>query len=107
MVHFCAASLGIRFDLPIMIANIIGFCAALIVSLVGHHKVSFPGRTSFWRGARRFLPAAVTAFVVNNLALLGLIAITGTSYGWLKVAVAILVVPPATFGYAYFFAYRD
>ena len=90
-----------------MLANMIGFGTALIVSLVGHHKVSFPGRTSFWRGARRFVPAAVIGFLVNNLALLGLVATTGPTYAWLKVAIAILIVPPVTFCYAYFFVYRS
>ena len=90
-----------------MLANMIGFGTALIVSLVGHHKVSFPGRTSFWSGARRFVPAAVTGFLVNNLTLLGLVATTGPTYAWLKIAIAILIVPPVTFGYAYFFAYRS
>lgn len=90
-----------------MLANAIGFCVAFIVSVVGHHTVSFRGRTSFWRGTRRFAPAAIVGFLANNILLGSLIAATGNSYAWIKVAVSILVVPPVTFAYAQFFAYRD
>jgi hypothetical protein len=106
-VHLAVASGALAFGTHVMVANAVGFWVALVVSVVGHHAVSFPGRTSFWRGARRFAPAAVAGFLANNVVLAALVAATGNSYAWVKVAVAILVIPPVTFGYAYFFAYRD
>jgi putative flippase GtrA len=106
-VHLGVASLVLALGVQVMLANTIGFLVALVVSVVGHHTLSFPGRTSFWRGAQRFVPAAIAGFLANNVVLTALIATTGTSYAWLKVAVAILVIPPATFAYAYFFAYKS
>lgn len=105
-VHFGAAACALALELPVMAANAIGFVVALGISVFGHHAISFQGRAQFWRGARRFIPAAITGFVANNVLLGTLIVTTGSSYAWLKVAVAILVIPPATFAYAYFFAYR-
>jgi len=105
-VHFGVATAALALDVQVMLANAIGFVVALAVSVVGHHTVSFPGQTSFRRGAQRFVPAAIAGFLANNVVLTALIATTGTSYAWLKVAVAILVIPPATFAYAYFFAYK-
>lgn len=106
-VHLAVASLALAYGIGVMASNTIGFCIALVVSVVGHHAVSFAGRTTFWRGARRFIPAAVVGFVANSVVLAGLITTTGSSLTWLKIAVAILVIPPATFGYAYVFAYKD
>ena len=106
-VHLGVASAALALGIPVMLANAIGFFTALSVSVVGHHRVSFYGRTSFWRGTRRFVPAAIAGFLANNVLLGALVAATGTSFAWVKVAVAILVIPPATFAYAYFFAYRD
>lgn len=106
-VHLAAASLAIAAGMEVLHANSIAFVTALIVSLVGHHTFSFGGRTSFWRGAGRFIPGAAVAFVANNLVLAALVALTGETILWLKVALAILVIPPVTFAYAYFFAYRN
>lgn len=105
--HLAAASGAVALGVEIFVANMVGFLLALVVSLVGHHSVSFPGPRPFWQGARRFIPAAVVGFLANNVALAGLVAATGDSYAWLKIAIAILVIPPATFAYAYFFAYRN
>ncbi|MCP4308263.1 MAG: GtrA family protein [bacterium] len=106
-VYLVFAALTIAAGVNVLVANGIAFLIAHVVSLCGHHAFSFHGRTSFWRGARRFIPGALVAFVANNLVLAGLVATTGDTYLWLKLAFAILVIPPVTFGYAYFFAYRD
>lgn len=105
-VHLGVASVALAFGVEVLISNAIGFCVALVVSVVGHHTVSFPNQTTFWRGCWRFVPAAITGFVANNIVLATIVATTGSSHAWIKVAVAILVIPPATFAYAYFFAYR-
>lgn len=106
-VHLAVASAALTLGFYVMVSNIIGFCTALVVSVVGHHCISFAGRTSFWRGTQRFVPAALIGFLANNVMLAALIAATGNSFAWLKIAVAILIIPPATFSYAYFFAYRN
>ena len=106
-VHLAVASAALFLGIEVMLSNAIGFCTALLVSIFGHHRVSFPGQTSFWRGSRRFIPAAIAGFLANNLVLGSLVAATGNSHAWAKLAIAILVIPLATFGYAYFFAYRD
>ena len=106
-VHLGVASLVVELGVHVMISNTIGFCAALIVSTVGHHTVSFSGRTTFRRGAQRFIPMAVAGFIANNVVLAALVASTGSSLAWLKIAIAILVIPPVTFCYAYFFAYKN
>jgi len=106
-VHLAVASAAIAAGVQIVFANSIGFCVALGVSLLGHHTISFPKRTAFWRGARRFIPVAIIGFIANNAVLATLVAATGNSLAWLKVAMAILVILPVTFGYAYFFAYKD
>ena len=60
------------------------------------------------KGAFLQRPDFATPAELLYILLLGtLIAATGGSYAWAKVAVAILVIPPATFAYANFFAYRD
>jgi putative flippase GtrA len=106
-VHLAIATTALFLGIEVMLSNAIGFCTALFVSIIGHHHFSFPEQTTFWRGSRRFVPAAIVGFVANNVVLGGLVAATGNSHAWVKVAIAILVIPPATFGYAYFFAYRD
>jgi hypothetical protein len=107
VVHLGVAAAALALDFQVILANAVGFFIALAVSVVGHHSVSFRGRTSFWRGTRRFVPAAIVGFLANNFLLGTLIAATGNSHAWVKVAVSILVIPPATFAYAHFFAYKD
>jgi putative flippase GtrA len=106
-VHLAIASLAIAAGMAVLRANAIAFFVALMVSIGGHHAFSFRGRTTFWRGARRFAAVAVAAFIANNCVLAMLIAVTGESWAWIKVAFAILVIPPATFAYAHLFAYRS
>ena len=36
-----------------------------------------------------------------------LVATTGDDYALVKIAIATLVIPPGTFAYAYFFAYKS
>lgn len=106
-VHFAIATALIGLGVAVLAANCLAFLVALVVTLPGHHYFSFRSRAPFRRGVRRFVPGAVVGFVANNLVLASLVAATGESYAWIKIALAIFVIPPATFCYAYFFAYRD
>ncbi len=105
-VHLAVATTLITLGLYVLAANVVGFLVALGVSLVGHHSFSFRSRAPFLQGARRFIPAALAGFLANNLVLALLVATTGDAYAWVNVALAIFVIPPATFCYAYLFAYR-
>jgi|SoiMethySBSTD1v2_1073268.scaffolds.fasta_scaffold1861899_2 putative flippase GtrA len=106
-VHLAIASVAIAAGIAVLAANAVAFVIALGVSVCGHHAFSFRGRTTFWRGARRFGAGALVAFIANNFVLATLVAVTGESLAWMKVALAILVIPPLTFGYAHLFAYRE
>jgi putative flippase GtrA len=101
-VAFGARGLGAE----VFVANVIGFAAALGVSLAGHHHFSFRRRVGFARGAARFVPIALLAFALNNGLLAALLSAFGSRFADLSLAIAIVAVPLISFVLARQFAYR-
>lgn len=96
-IHGAGASIGL--------ANVGGFVTALGFSAVGHHFFTFRAKARLGATALRFVPIALAGFALNAtvLAILGRLA--GSGYDRLNLIAAVLIVPPATFVAARFFAY--
>jgi len=105
-IHLGVALLALSFGAPPFAANVVGFLVALVASVLGHHHFSFPGRVSFFYGASRFIPAALVAFLVNNLVLTALGAAENPLPAWLRLTISIGVMPIISFLYSRFYAYR-
>jgi putative flippase GtrA len=74
-------------DMPVLLANLIAFAIAFIVSFVGHSRFTFRRSGS----PVKFFATSVVGFVVNNLVLVAVLLLTNWRLG--AVAVAALVSP--------------
>lgn len=57
-----------QFALPPLLANVLGFCAAFVLSFVGHHQRTFAAHATPVRHALpRFMAVAVLGFCCNEV----------------------------------------
>lgn len=96
LLHLTLAQAALWLGTGPLAGNLIGFVAAFVLGLLGHYHFTFPGRGPFGRALRRYGAIAVAGFLVNNVVLIGLVAL-----GWVSeaaaLAIAILLVPALTF----------
>lgn len=104
--HLSIALAVLALGATALAANLIGFVGALGASIIGHHLFSFPGRVPFFYGAIRFIFGAVLAFAVNCTVLVVLTRSGPAFSPWIRLTIAIVVMPIVTFVYSRSFAYR-
>ena len=96
-VHY-AVALSLTVLLPLTLANPCGFAVALIVSYLGHARLTFSamaGQISHRERFPRFALVALGGFALNQSIVL--ILSQTTLPNWLVLGVALAVVPFATF----------
>lgn len=103
-VHLAVAAgvLALWPSLNEFIANIIAFCVAFQVSLVGHRRLTFKRQGSAWR----FALVAAVGFALNN----GLLAILIRGLeisGFVAIAIATLSVPIVTYLASRMWAFKE
>ncbi|WP_158773248.1 GtrA family protein [Cobetia sp. L2A1] len=97
-----AAMLALWPGLNEFIANIVAFCVAFQVSLVGHQRLTFKRKGSAWR----FALVAAVGFALNN----GLLAILVRGLdisGFMAIAIATLSVPIVTYLASRLWAFKE
>lgn len=73
-----------------LVANVMGWCVAVVVSFAGHHGLTYQGHgVDFWRSARRFLVVSAIGFAFNEVSYALLLHLTGLRYEWLLGAVLV------------------
>lgn len=69
-----------RLELAPLSANVLGFCAAFVVSFIGHHRRTFASHAApLSQALPRFLMVAVLGFVCNEI-LYALLLLLGLEY---------------------------
>jgi putative flippase GtrA len=64
-----------------LVANVIGWLAAFVVSFGGHWQLTFQGRGApVWRAARRFFGISAAGFAANEAAYAGLLQWSALRY---------------------------
>lgn len=107
LVHMLVALVLLNlFAMAPLPANIIGFCAAFLVSFGGHSYWTFRGHDAAWKTAiARLLIVAVISFLLNNGTLWLLVEKSPLSDS-VSIIIAILVVPPLTYLMSKFWVFR-
>ncbi|MGO2415145.1 MULTISPECIES: GtrA family protein [Cobetia] len=103
-VHLAVAAtmLALWPGLNEFIANIVAFCIAFQVSLIGHRRLTFKRQGSAWR----FALVAAGGFALNN----GLLAVLMRGLdlsGFLAIAIATLSVPIVTYMASRLWAFKE
>ena len=107
LVHLLVAFLVLHLGGEPLVSNTVGFIVALGFTTVAHHVFSFARRVTFYRGAVRYVPAAVLGFLVNSVLLATLDEVaSGVLPAWLRIVIAVGITPVVTFFYARYYAYR-
>lgn len=103
-VHLAVAALMLFLWPPLneFIANIVAFCVAFQISLVGHRRLTFKRQGSAWR----FALVAASGFALNNGLLAVLIQGLGMS-GFVAIAIATLSVPVVTYLASRLWAFKE
>jgi putative flippase GtrA len=84
--------------LPPLVANVIGFFVAFLVSFAGHARWTFPiARQSYSAARNRFFVVASTGFILNQLAYALALQAVGVRYYLPALATVLLGVAVATF----------
>lgn len=71
---------------PPLLANLMAFLAAFVVSFTGHYHWTFQGAGNPWRAMRRLFLISSSAFAINTLLLAGLLKTS-----WMSASVAAIV----------------
>lgn len=92
--------------LPPLVANVLGWLVAFVVSFSGHYRLTFRHqRKSLVVACRRFFVVSATGFLINELSYAWLLQVTAIPYdlllGAILVAIAVL-----TFVVSRFWAFR-
>ncbi len=94
-----------QFQMPALLANVLGFLLAFCVSFVGHHKLSFAAQQAQVRQALpRFAAVALLGFVSNE-ALYALLLRAGLEYR-LALFLVLVAVAGMTWLLSRFWAFR-
>ena len=97
-VHWAVAVWAVeRIGIAPVLANIVGWLVALVVSFVGHWRWTFGDRRApGWRSARRFFVVSASAFACNAVAYWALLRFSPLRY---DIGLAIVLLLVATFTY--------
>ena len=75
-----------------LVANVVGWLVAFVVSFSGHHRLSFHGHGVQWHvAARRFFVVSAAGFAINECAYAALLGWTGLHYDLLLAVVLVAV----------------
>lgn len=108
-VHLATVALVVElFRIAPLIANLIGFGIAFLVSFAGHSRWTFPVTKERLAAARsRFFAVACTGFALNQTAYAEALNIVGARYYLAALATVILGVAIATFLLSKLWAFAD
>lgn len=82
--------------LPPLPANLVAFLCAFAVSFTGQHFWTFRASRNHYSALRRFFVVSASAFLLNNVVLVGLLDAGVVPERW-AAALAVLVIPPITY----------
>lgn len=89
-----------------LLANLMAFLTAFVVSFTGHYHWTFQGAGSPWRAMRRLFLISSSAFAINTLLLAGLL-----KSSWMSASVAAIVaagiVPAISFLASRFWGFKS
>jgi putative flippase GtrA len=93
LVHFLVVVLVVEaFGLAPLLANVVGWLTAFMVSFRGHHTLTFAGHeTPPWRAARRFFLVSAAGFAINESAYALCLHYTPYRYDLLLAAILLAV----------------
>lgn len=103
VVVWCVSQTGLN---P-LVANIVGWLVAFLVSFSGHYLLTFKHQAApIAQAARRFFAVSAAGFVVNELSYAWLLKYTTISYE-LLLALILVVIAGATFVLGRYWAFRQ
>ena len=105
-VHLVVASFAhYFFGLEALVANSVAFLVAFGVSFTGHYFWTFAQASCFRQAIVRFFVVSVSGFAISQTIVFTVVNILGKSF-WLAMALAVFIIPAASFISSKFWAFR-
>ena len=90
-----------------LVANVIGWLVAFIVSFSGHYRLTFRHQPkALWVALRRFFLVSASGFVVNEVSYAFLLKVTAIRYDIL-LALILIAIAFLTFVFSRYWAFTD